>query len=171
MNLIENEGRVPYLVTMMFKHIPGSERTRMSLMMKDIERIYGRAATRCVRNPRSPWQVARLPTWLVFPDYPVWKIHRKQSIHDVTINDGLHYHSMTFIHPCSRLKQSFPMHLVDWQHLYVRQEHPLDRIEAEEIDHDPGYVVDYVAKSVRHSRFAASDILILPRSITELSAP
>src|SRR4051812_27918519 len=58
-NLIENEGRVPYLVTMMFKHIPGSERTRMSLMMKDIERIYGRAATRCVCNPRSPWQVAR----------------------------------------------------------------------------------------------------------------
>src|SRR3954463_2934646 len=72
-DLIEKEGRIPYLVTMMFKHIPGSERTKMNIMTKDIERIYSRAVTRCVRNPRSPHQIGRLPRWLVFPDYPVWK--------------------------------------------------------------------------------------------------
>ena len=170
-NLIDNEGRVPYLVTMMFKHIPGPQRTRMNIMMRDIERIYGRAATRCVRNPRAPSQVARLPIWLVFPDYPVWKKRRKQSIHDVTVNDGLHYHIMIFIHPQSRLKETFQMHLVDWQGLYARPEHPLDRIEAEEIDHDPDYVLGYLAKSVRRFRFGASDILILPCSVTELNAP
>src|SRR4051812_2336872 len=98
-------------------------------------------------------------------------MRRKQSIHDVTVNDGLHYHSMTFIHPASRHKESFQDHLIDWQSLYVRPEHPLDRIEAEVIDRDPDYVVDYLAKSIRRFRFSPTDVLLLPRSVKELSGP
>ena len=140
------EGRRPYLLTMMFKHIPGSERTRMTIMARDIqERIYPRAVTRCVCNPRSPFQAGRLPIWLGFPDYPVAK-KKKSSVHDVTVNDGLHFHAINLIHPESRLQESFVDHLVKWQDLYVRPERPLDRIHAEEIDSSPGYVVDYASR-------------------------
>ena len=141
----------------------------MNIMTKDIERIYGRAATRFVRDPRSPRQAHRLPIRLAFPDYPVAK-YEKHSLRDVAINDGLHFHSFDLIHPASRLTDDFAEHLKQWQGLYVRDEYPLARIEAEKVETDPAYVIDYLAKWTRRGRFSPSDLLVLPRSISELSA-
>jgi hypothetical protein len=142
----------------------------MGIMTKDIERIYGRFATRCVRKPRSWWQAHKLPIWLIFPDYPIYK-HEKQSLREVTINDGLHYHGVGLLHRQPRLQGDFPDHLTDWQNLYVRPDYPLKRIHAEGIKRDADYVVDYLTKWTRRGRFSPADFLILPRSVTELSAP
>jgi len=44
-------------------------------------------------------------------------------------------------------------------------------MEAVKIEANPAYVFDYLARWTRRGRFSPSDLLVLPRSITELNAP
>lgn len=161
------EGWSPYLLTFMFKRIPGSPASVSRQMERDVERVYSRFVTRVVRNPRSAFEVGRLPIWIVSPDYPVFK-HAKQALYDVAINDGLHLHGIHLQPPCSRLQIGVDEHFSARQTLYVQPEHPLLRIHAVPITHDVEKVVEYALKAMRAGLVGIDAALILPRSRTEL---
>jgi hypothetical protein len=52
--------------------------------------------------------------------------------------------------------------------LYIHRERPLARVHAQPILNDPGYVTEYVLKSLSRQRFSLDDLVILPRSRSEL---
>jgi hypothetical protein len=68
-----NEGWDGYLFTFMFNQLPGSRRAIVHQMHQQIERWYGRLATRTVRKPRSPVWAPLLPKGIFIPDLPVPK--------------------------------------------------------------------------------------------------
>ena len=103
-----DQGWEGYLFSFMFNHIPGSRDARVYEMQKDLFRWYGRLLTRMYRNPRSSSSIEVLPKAVLFPDSPVPK-HDKQSLRDVTVNDGLHCHGVLMAHDWGRL--GCPLHL------------------------------------------------------------
>ena len=56
-----DQGWDGYLFTFMFNQLPGSRRAMVQQMHQQIERWYGRLATRTVRKPRSPVCAPFLP--------------------------------------------------------------------------------------------------------------
>ena len=134
---------------------------------RDVERVYAKVLTRIIRDPTSKGNVNRLPLWIVTPDYPVPK-RQKQSLEDVALNDGLHLHALAAIPPVSRLKVGLDQHFQEFQDLYVEAKYPLRWLHAEPIISNPGYAVGYGFKSVQRGRATFDDIIVLPRSLSEL---
>lgn len=161
------DGWIPYLLTFMFRQLAGGPSAVARQMEREIERIYSRFVTRVVRNPRSAFEAGRLPIWVGCPDYPVHK-HLKQSLHDVTVNDGRHMHAVHLQPPNSRLKLGVGEHFEEVQGLYVRPGFPLLRVHAVEITHDLHSVVDYALKAMLRGLVGEDATLILPRSRTEM---
>ena len=56
-------------VTLMFNHISGSFRQKWAVMADEADRFYSTLTNHVVHNPRSPSQAAKLPIWVVAPDY------------------------------------------------------------------------------------------------------
>jgi hypothetical protein len=163
----ETEGWNPSLLTFMFQQLPGSRASVGRQMEREVERVYSRFVTRVVRNPRSAFQVGRLPVWLCSPDFPVFK-YTKQTLDDVTVNDGEHMHAIALQPPWSRLDSDLDVHFEECQGLYVRPEFPLLRIDARPITHDLNKVVEYALKAMRRGIVGRETTLILPRSRTEM---
>src|SRR5829696_7310266 len=82
------QGWDGYLISFMFNRARGSRPSVIRQMHREVERIYSTVLTRIIRDPRKV-PIVTLPLWIVCPDYPVPK-HAKQSLRDVTVNDGLH---------------------------------------------------------------------------------
>src|SRR4051812_540873 len=144
------------LLSFMFQHLPGSKASVLRQMERELERVYGRVLTRIVRKPRCEAHQGKLPIWLACPDLPVPK-RKKQCLPDVTLNDGLHIHALALIPPGSRMNERLDQHFAAQQALYVRREHalarhPLARVHAQPIISDPGYVTEYVLKSLMRGR-------------------
>ena len=94
-----DQGWDGYLVTFLFNQLPGSRRAMVQQMHQHLEnRWYGRLATRTVRKPRSPVWAPYLPKGIFVPDLPVPK-RSKQSLRDVSTNDGLHMHGIVSSQP------------------------------------------------------------------------
>ena len=102
---------------------------------------------------------------MLFPDLPVYK-HEKKSIQDVSINDGLHYGGIALTSPISRCRTSLDDHFTDDQEKYLSKK--LERIFVKPITHSHNYVTDYVMKAIKNGRMSEEDIVILPRTISEL---
>lgn len=165
----QEDGWQPYLLTLMFRQLRGSPAAVARQMEREAERVYSRFVTRAVRNPRSAFEVGRLPVWICSPDYPVFK-HAKHSLSDVTINDGRHLHVVELHPPRSRLKTPVDEHFAANQDLYVRLELPLLRIDARPITHDLRYVVEYTQKAMLRGLVDADGVFLLPRSRLEMSS-
>ena len=104
-----DQGYTGYLTTFMFNHIPGNSRSIIGTMTKDMEQFYRTLVTRIVRKPRTA-PIHQLPKLIALPDRPVPK-HFKQSLQDVAINDGLHFHGFNLIPPNSRLDCELDEHV------------------------------------------------------------
>jgi hypothetical protein len=152
------QGGEAYILTLMFRHIGGKRQSQIAQMHSEVRRLYSAMATKFDRNPRSPG--ATLPTWIIIPDYPVPK-HEKQSLRDVTINDGLHMSGVALMPLESRFKTRLDHHFQDHQSKYLKQEYPLARIHAQIILRDPRQVADYSFKTVKRGRVSPDDVLIL----------
>ena len=87
-----NAGWKPYFLTCMFEPLAGNQAAKMAQMARYLEVAYAIFVTRVVRKPRIAAVRGVAPVWLCVPDLPVYKRTKKQSIHDLTLNDGLHYH-------------------------------------------------------------------------------
>ena len=160
------DGWSPYLLTFMFHPLNGSPDTIGRQMEREVERVYGTMLPRIVRKPRSLAHLHKLPVWLGCPDFPVPK-HDRKVLRDVAINDGLHVHTISLLHPRSRMKEDFRNHIEEEHGRYVRHDDPLFRIHVEPIDRRPGYVVGYAFKAMAHGRVRPDQTIILPRSIFE----
>ena len=156
-----------YLLTFMFNQLRGSRRSVFRQMEREIERVYATVLTRIVRKPHSETYKNHLPIWIGCPDFPVPK-HVKMELRDVVVNDGLHIHAIALIPPTSRLPTSLDQHFQDYQDRYVRSGYPLQRVHATEITSNPSYVVGYGFKSVKRGRVDLEEVIILPRSRSEL---
>jgi hypothetical protein len=156
----------PYLLTFMFNPIGGSPRRVAEVMEKEVERVYATLLPRIVRKPRSEPHLWKRPIWIGCPDWPVPK-HDRQDKQYVLPNDGQHPHVVALMPPVSRLREPLDDHIHDEQPRYVRD--PLFRIDAVEIDRDPDYVTRYVLKSLERGRIHTDQIIVLPRSVSELS--
>jgi hypothetical protein len=80
-------------LTLMFNHIPGSFQQKWEVMADEADRFYSTLSNHVIHNKRSPSQAAKLPTWIVAPDYPVKKqdgMSAKAILAEVKINEGLH---------------------------------------------------------------------------------
>src|SRR3954453_3486663 len=156
-----------YLLTFMFRQLSGSRASVLRQMERELERVYARALTRIVRKPRCEAAQGQLPILLGSPDFPVPKA-QKQSLGDVTLNDGLHVHALALIPPGSRMREGLHQHFAAGQPSYIRPGFPLLRLHAQPISHDPGYVAEYALKSVIRGRVSLDDIIVLPRGRSQL---
>jgi hypothetical protein len=164
--MVDN-GWDPYLLTIEFNQLPGSQHIRLRQMTKDIELICSRLATEAVRKPTSPKWAKLLPRGFFVPDLPVYK-NDKQGTTDAIVNNGLHFHGVLAVSPRTRLKCTLDEHFADRIDTYVGATEAVRTINVRPITHNTGFTVDYAVKAVKNGRFANDDIIILPRALSEL---
>lgn len=157
------EGRKVYFVNFMFKHLSKRPSIFTDQMEDEVYRIYQTLATRVVRNPRK--NPDALPIYFGCPDFPVWKLNKVSSV-DSTVNDGKHWNGLYFMPPASRLRCGLGKHFQQNRKLYIKPDHPLQRIHATWMTY--GNMTDYTLKALKSGRISHDDILILPRAVSEL---
>lgn len=135
-------------------------------MQEELSRFYGKLASWTVRKPKSPTCAHLLPRAVFFPDGPCYK-WKKQTVRDVSINDGLHYHGLVLVPAKSRLKVPFLQHLRDKKRAYGRG--CILTTHAEPIWNQERFVADYAGKAVKRGRVSYDDVLVLPRTGAELA--
>lgn len=157
-----------YLITLKFKHIPGSEKKRLQIMTHELERVYATLLTRLFRRPHAAANRGKLPIWIASPDYPVAK-HEKQLLREVTVNNGLHLHGAALFHPEKRLKASIGEHFDNFMHIYVHGDHELSWIDLTPIETEEKYVVGYGFKTIqRRASIGIDGFIVLPRLSSEV---
>ncbi|MEO3385255.1 hypothetical protein [Mesorhizobium sp. CAU 1741] len=164
-------GYEPYMLTFMFKPIPGSPARKQIEMYDTVRRTFEKVLTRTNRRPRKEaWD--RLPLWMGCTDWPIPKWD-KDHYANIALNDGQHVHIMALESPHSRLRKRGILlsdHIFfDEQRLYFDAEPHLHRIHTMEIHETPGEVTDYVFKAIKSGRTGCDDILVLPRAVSELN--
>jgi hypothetical protein len=159
-------GWRPYLLSFMFKHLSARPEPVLAQMYDEAERFYSTFLTRVVRRPASTSSIGELPVMIVAPDFPVGKSGK--PLRQVTLNDGLHLHGVLLVPPCSRLREPVEEHFRHLQPLYVRDRRRLDRLDVRPIVDGADRVVEYALKSLVRRRFSIDDVLVLPRTRSEL---
>ena len=99
-------------ITLMFDHIPGNFRRKWAVMADEADRVYSTLISHVVHNQRSPSQAAKLPIWIVAPDYQVKKhgMSAKAILAEVKINDGLHLNGIMLMRIDTRLRVTLSIH-------------------------------------------------------------
>src|ERR1700681_212676 len=91
----------------------------------------------------------------------------KQKLRDVTMNNGLHWHGLILINPLApKLPGNLDIHIKENLSKYLVG--IIRTIGVEPISHDPEYVTGYGMKGLKKSTFSYDDILIFPRTVSEL---
>jgi hypothetical protein len=158
-------GKQGYLFSFMFRHIPGSDNSRLLEMKKHLGWFYGRLAKASVPRASHPKWSPFLPKAILAPDFPVFK-HAKQSLRDVTVNNGLHWHGLILKHPFGPcLHEPLDVHIQENLGKYLVGS--IRQIDVKAITHDPEYVTGYGLKALK-SKVSTDEILIFPRSVSEL---
>jgi hypothetical protein len=162
-------GRVAHYINFMFNSIPGSRKTKIEIMEKDITRAYGLLLRSTIRKLDSEnWQASR-PIFIGCPDLPVVK-REKQHIRNFMVNDGLHFNVISLTPaiygaarplahlflPRSKLKVSLEEHFRLKQEMY--QTEYLYRIYATPITE--GTMADYTFKAFRNGRVSYDEIRV-----------
>jgi hypothetical protein len=154
-----------YLLTFAFSPIQGSDQTRILQMKKRLGWFYGRLAKASVPKPSHPNWSSFLPMMVLAPDFPVFK-HSKQQLREVTINNGLHWHGIALLNLLApKLQEPLDVHIERNLDKYLVR--GLRQIDVRRITHEPEYVTGYCMKSLKN-RFSADEIVIFPRTVSEL---
>jgi hypothetical protein len=86
----------------------------------------------------------------------------------VTINDGLHWHGLMAVNPLApKLQARLDLHIKANLGKYLVGS--IRELGVEPITHEPEYLTGYGLKSLK-TRFSTDEIVIFPRSVTELPA-
>jgi hypothetical protein len=100
-------------------------------------------------------------------ELPVPK-HSKVKLRDVTINDGLHWHGLMVVNPSApKLQARLDLHINGNLRKYLVGS--IRTIGITAITYTPEYLTGYGLKSLKN-RFSTDEIVIFPRSVTELPA-
>jgi hypothetical protein len=95
--------------------------------------------------------------------------HAKQSISNVLINDGLHFHGIVLLPGRSRLRDDLRGHVRRNDKMYLKLCNRLSHIDVEPITATPRKVVGYALKAVENGVCSLDDIVVLPKVLSELS--
>ena len=90
------------------------------------------------------------------------------KVGEVSVNDGIHMHGVMVVHKQTRLKERLDLHFLRKRKLYVTGK--ICRIHAEPITSRAAFVTDYGGKAIKRRRFSTDHVLVLPRTVAELSA-
>lgn len=157
-------GWKSYYVNFMFDPFRGPGSELIPHMRKAIHKFYGRFSGEFVRDQRNKNKQDQMPKLWLFPDLPVFK-YQKQSLREVTINNGLHFNGPLLIPPVSRFS-GCPINHIKANHTkYAR--HGINRIHITAVWDIPG-LADYAAKTLKYNRADKEDIIVLPRLLKEL---
>lgn len=160
-----SRGWDAYFVTLMFDQLPGSMQAQVAQMHHAVMGVYSRLAPRIVRKPRSPIWAPLVPRAVFAPDLPVAK--RRATLGcEPPVNDGLHMHGVILSNRSGRLKEPLDEHFEQKQATYLTGR--LRTIDLRRIDRNPEYATAYALKGLKRSCFSGDDLLILPRSLSEL---
>ncbi|WP_128562676.1 hypothetical protein [Methylobacterium crusticola] len=160
------EGWLPYLLVLKFHHMAGRPDTVLAQMQREAERVYASVLTRVWRRPHTATNRARLPVWILVPDFPVPK-RAKERLRDLTPNGGLHLQGVAVVPPGSRLVEGLDGHLAD-DRRYCGAGSPLASVFAKRITSNLDYVHGYNFKALARGRADFDAVLILPRTSSEL---
>jgi hypothetical protein len=160
-----DEGWEPYLCTFVFHALGGSSVQKREQIRNQITKWYGRLATRTVHDPRSPKQALLLPKGIFVPDLPVFK-RLKQSLKDAAVNEGLHMHGIMIANRGGRIAEPLNVHTERNLDKYLVDN--IRHIDIRPITDDLAHVVDYALKGLKRPTFSPDDILVLPRTVSEL---
>jgi hypothetical protein len=160
-----NQGWDGYLISFMFRWIPGSMESKVEQMQREIIRLYGKLASKAVRKPTSPKWAPLLPKGVFFPDVPGLN-GSKRKLPEVVINDGLHVHGIVLVNRRDRLKEPLGQHFQNNQRYY--RSIMVHHLHIVPITHDAEYTTDYGGKAIKKGRISEEHILVLPRSLSEL---
>jgi hypothetical protein len=162
------EGWHGYLVTIMFKPLSGSPKIRRDGMMREIEHLYSKLSTRAARWPRSPKWIPHLPKGMFALDRPR-RTKVRLGVANVSPNDGEHWHGILWLSPKSREKVlPLDKHFERRSGLYAPKGGGIRTIHVVPITDRPEYVTQYALKAVEDGLVSFDDILILPKSVSEL---
>lgn len=160
-------GWEPYLVTLMFNQLTGNEKTKQLQMLKQCEIVYARLLTRLIKRPHNT-PTEQMPFWVSCFDWPVNK-NTIVPLSDIMINDGMHVHAFFMVPPnaktadrlgdiVGRSPKSF----------LVGEGMPLARLHVEPIERTAPKAALYTLKQISRKRMTSADILVLPKSQSEL---
>lgn len=161
-----DEGWHPHLATLMFAPLPGKPESVIAQMRAEAERVYRIFLPRVVRRPLASGSAGRLPILIAAPDGPVGK--RDKPLASISINNGVHLHGVLLVPPSSRLPVPVHEHFRHQQALYVRDGRRVLRVDVRPVDRDLERVVAYALKGLSRRRFALDDLIVLPRTASEV---
>jgi hypothetical protein len=162
------QGWEGYFLSFMFNQLRGNRDGLLGQTEREVERVYATLLTRVVRDPTHPKNKSLLPRWIICPDLPVPK-RAKMSLQDVTLNGGYHLQGTGLHHPVSCLKTTLDQHFQEYQDLYVRAGGALRSVTATPITRTPKRVVGYGFKAIPRRSATFDDLLLLPRSASEIT--
>jgi hypothetical protein len=148
-----------YLLSFMFKQLPGERPVQVEIMKREVERVYHRLLNSVHRRSNSSVAEAWMPFFVGAPDL------RGSSGSTIPVaynapNDTLHAHIISGIPLVSRLKTDLNRHFLEERDSYIKPEHPLERIDVEPIKTNAGYVTSYALKGLKFS-FSRDDMIVL----------
>jgi hypothetical protein len=156
------KGWDAYLVSVLFHELAGSTQAKKTQMNQAIERIYSRLATRMVRKTQSERWKRYLPIGIFVPDWPVPKYrnkHKKSTIEEVSINDGLHMGGIILGNGWGRIRNSLDLHFKEEKDLYETDQ--IRSIHVRPITHNLEKTADYSFKALKRRTCSMDDILVL----------
>lgn len=164
-----DDGWTAYLMTLMFKCLPGRFDTKIHQMEDEVMRVYSTFITRVVRNPKTSLALGRMPIFLGCPDLPYPKTKQKTSrLQNSNFNDGLHVHGILLVPRKSRLKIGTKKHFRLNRNMYVTKEHKVERIQLRKVTTDAKRPTTYALKSFRRGWLSSEQLIVLPRALSEL---
>jgi hypothetical protein len=163
----ENGSKI-YLVTFQFNHLSSNGEIALDGMKREIERFYATLVTNVVRRPRRASQIIKLPQLIAIPDRPVFKRVCTYRLADILPNNGLHVHALVTIPHKSRLQEDLVEHIQENEMRYRGNQGKIMKIDVRSVIDLNGALIDYTFKHIKRRTFSLDDILILPKSRSEL---
>jgi hypothetical protein len=102
----------------------------------------------------------------------LYELSARAMLAEVTINDGLHLNGIMLTRIDTRLRVPLNMHLdPNGQHYqeYVHDGRPLRRIHVQRVEKTPNVMADYTLKSLKWRIPDLDNVLIFPKTLSELS--
>ncbi len=160
-------GWEPYLITLMFNQLTGNEQTKQRQMLKECEIVYARLLTRLIKRPHNT-PTEQMPFWISCFDWPVNK-REKTALPDILTNDGMHVHAFLMVPPNAKTGDRLGDIVArSPKSFLVGEGMSLARLHVEPIEKTAPRAALYTLKQVPRKRMTSADILVLPKSQSEL---
>jgi hypothetical protein len=134
-----------YLVTLMYRQIPGALKFKLERMLGEAKWIEARLLHEVVRCPTSEIGKKKRPVIFGSPD--CGKISGAPELNCyISVNDGWHFHLVIIIPRKSRLKTGLKKHFVLKEKAYLKPDKYLLRIHVKRVRTKPKRVARYAFK-------------------------